>query len=133
MTLPFYAQAAQSRGGRLHRVLVHDSALGPAAAQLVWTACARHNPAMGGRLPCVQALWRGWSARRGAAGDLRRAKVAAAMRLFPVGTLVKAKYVNGYWYEAVVDEIKGDGTLLISWDHGSSDDRVKTAAQLLRQ
>ncbi len=87
---------------------------------------------MGGRLPGVQALWRGWLARRGAAGDFRRAKVAAAMRLFPVGTQVEAMYTNGYWYQAVVDEIKGDGTLLISWDHGSPDGRVKTVAQLRR-
>ena len=87
---------------------------------------------MGGRLPCVQALWRGWAARRGAAGAFRRAKVAAATRLFPVGTAVKAVYLNSYWYQAVVDEIKGDGTLLISWGHGSPDDRVKTAAQLSR-
>ncbi len=59
--------------------------------------------------------------------------MAKAAQLFPVGARVTARYV-GYsgWYEAVVDEIKGDGTLLISWDQGWSDNRVKTVAQLRR-
>ncbi len=88
---------------------------------------------MGGRLPAVQALWRGWAARRGAAGDLRRAKVAAATRQFPAGARVKALYVRyNCHYEAVVDEIRADGALLISWEGGMPDDRVKTVAQLRR-
>ncbi len=126
-------QAAQSRGGRLHKVLVHDSALGPAAAQQVWTACARHNPAMGGRLPLVQALWRGCLARRGAAGELVRTKVAAATRQYPPGTRVMAEYCDGGWYWAEVEEIKADGKVLVSWEYGWSDYRVRTLAQLRLQ
>jgi hypothetical protein len=50
---------------------------------------------------------------------------------FAVGDRVKGLYKNGNWYLATVEAYNpGDGTYLLKWDDGDSQDRVKTPEQL---
>ena len=51
---------------------------------------------------------------------------------FRVGDEVEGKYKNGRWYPAVVKEVQEDGTYLLDWNDGDSEDRVKSARQLRR-
>lgn len=114
----------------MHRVLVHDAPLSKAAARQVWTTCARENPATGGLLSRAQALWRGYKARCGVAGEHRLAKVKDAAKRFPVGTLVEGLFQNSNWYPAIVEEMLPDGNLLIAWNDGDQQDRIKAPSKL---
>jgi hypothetical protein len=109
---------------------VHDAPLSKAAARQVWTTCARENPATGGLLSRAQALWRGWKARCGVAGEHRLAKLKTAGKLFPLGTLVEGLYQDGSWHPATVEEVLSDGNLLIAWNDGDQQNRIKAPSML---
>ena len=47
-------KAAQSRGGCVRRVLVHDTCLSAQQARLTYYACAHDHPAIGGKLTRIQ-------------------------------------------------------------------------------
>ena len=57
-------KAAQSRGGSVRRVLLHDSCLSAEQALSTYVACAQEHPAIGGKLVQIQAVWRGRRSRR---------------------------------------------------------------------
>lgn len=57
-------------------------------------------------------------------------KQLAKPEAFSVGDKVQAQYLNGRWYGATVEEVRSDGTHLISWDDGASGDREKPREKL---
>lgn len=49
-------KAAQSRGGSVRRVLVHDVSLTAEQALSTYVACAQDNPAISGKLAAIQVI-----------------------------------------------------------------------------
>ncbi len=49
---------------------------------------------------------------------------------FDVGDRIEGKYKTGKWYSAVIESRNMDGTFVLRWDDGDTEDRVKLAKDL---
>lgn len=108
---------AHVRGGDIHRLCIHSAALSAEQIQQVYHAIAQQNPALGGRVVRVQAIFRGFMRRelnRRAGLDVGQyCKKHGVVAQFSEGDEVECNWKRlGGWYKGRVSTVNTyeDGT-----------------------
>mmetsp|Transcript_35229 Transcript_35229/g.92822 ORF Transcript_35229/g.92822 Transcript_35229/m.92822 type:complete len:1830 (+) Transcript_35229:94-5583(+) len=80
-------------------------------------------------------IWRVLLDRRAPPEPAEATKEASEADWPHLGDEVSALFASGAgnWYDAVIAEVKGDGTFLVDWSDGDSRDRTKTREQIRRR